>query len=59
MENFDSSWDLEHDWETAQDYVQRMADKALSYYMMPIGMTSVEARLHVVVSIEPTVQSSP
>lgn len=57
MEELDSSWDLAHDWENAQDYVQRMADKALINFMIPIGMSPEEARIRVVVSIESTEKS--
>jgi hypothetical protein len=59
METLDSSWDLAHEWESAQNYVQRMADKALTHYLAPAGVRPEEEGVRVVVSIESTSQSKP
>lgn len=54
METLDSSWDLAHEWESAQDYVQRMANKALAHYLAPAGVSPEEEGVRAVVSIEST-----
>ena len=59
MKELDSSWDLAHDWESAQDYVQRMANKALAHYLAPAGVTPEEEGVRAVVRIEPTSQPEP
>lgn len=51
-EELDGEWALEHVDETAQDYVQRMANKALANYLYPAGITPEQEGVRVVVKIK-------